>query len=88
VRPLAIAAEPGGPFVAPSEASVMDHTYPLTRFITLFLDRAPRRPVPAHVREFVRYVLSRDAQEAVLREGGGYLPMLAPFAARELGKLE
>ena len=88
VRPVPIAAEPGGPFVAPSESTVIDHTYPLTRLITLYLDRSPGRPVPPRLREFVRYVLSRDAQEAVLREGGGYLPMLAPFAAHELRKLE
>jgi phosphate transport system substrate-binding protein len=88
VRPVAIAAEPGRPFVAPSEASVLDHGYPLTRIITLYVDRAPGRPVAPHVREFVRYILSRDAQEAVRSEGGGYLPMLAPFAERELMKLE
>jgi phosphate transport system substrate-binding protein len=66
----------------------MDHSYPLTRIITLFIDRAPGKPVAPPIREFVRYILSRDAQQAVLREGGGYLPILAPDAARELRKLE
>lgn len=88
VRPIAVAADDGGPFVMPSEATAMDHSYPLTRIITLFIDRAPGQPVAPHIREFVRYILSRDAQDAVLREGGGYLPILAPEAARELKKLE
>ncbi|WP_144006752.1 PstS family phosphate ABC transporter substrate-binding protein [Pelomonas sp. KK5] len=88
VRPIAIAAEDGGPFVLPSEATVMDHSYPLTRIISMFVDQAPGKPLPPHIREFIRYILSRDAQQAVLRDGGGYLPVLAPAAALELKKLE
>lgn len=88
VRPVAIAKDEGGPFVVPTEASVMNHSYPLARIITMFLDRAPGKPIAPHTREFVRYILSREAQQAVLREGGGYLPILAPEAARELKKLE
>jgi phosphate transport system substrate-binding protein len=66
----------------------MDHSYPLTRIVTLFLDRPPGQPVRPELREFVRYILSREGQRAVLEEGGGYLPMLAPAAARELRKLD
>jgi phosphate transport system substrate-binding protein len=88
VKPVAIAADEDGPFVMPSEATVMDHTYPLTRIVTMFFDRPPGQPVAPQIREFLRYILSRDAQQAVLRDGGGYLPILAPAAARELKKLE
>jgi phosphate transport system substrate-binding protein len=88
VKPIAIAVADGKPYVMPSEATVMDHSYPLTRIITIFLDRAPGKPVAPHIREFMRYVLSRDAQQAILDKGGGYLPILAPEAARELRKLE
>jgi phosphate transport system substrate-binding protein len=88
VRPVAIAMDDGDDFVMPSEATVMDHSYPLTRIITMFVDRAPGKPMAPQLREFLRYILSYDAQEAVLREGGGYLPILAPEAARELKKLE
>jgi phosphate transport system substrate-binding protein len=88
VRPVAIAMNEGDDFVMPSEATVMDHSYPLTRVITMFVDRAPGKPMAPQLREFLRYILSYDAQEAVLREGGGYLPILAPEAARELKRLE
>ena len=66
----------------------MDHAYPLTRVITMFLNRPPGKPVDARLREFLRYVLSRQGQEAVLRYGRGYLPLLAPSAARQLEKLD
>jgi phosphate transport system substrate-binding protein len=88
VKPLALADEVRGPFVEPTEQSVVNHTYPLTRMITMFLNRAPGKSVDPKLKEFLRYVLSREGQEAVIREGHGYLPMLAPFATEELKKLE
>jgi phosphate transport system substrate-binding protein len=87
VRPVPLAERTGGPYVEPTRDSVMDHSYPLTRKVSVFLNRAPGRAVDPKVREFLRYVLSRQGQQAVLREGRGYLPILAPAAARELEKL-
>jgi phosphate transport system substrate-binding protein len=88
VRAVPLSYEDGRPLVFPTEQSVMDRSYPLSRIITLFIDRPPGRPVDPHLREFIRYILSREAQEAVLHHGGGYLPVLAPFAERELRKLD
>lgn len=88
VKPLALASQAGGPFVMPTKESVLDHSYPLTRLITMFLDHPPGQPVDPKLKEFLRYVLSREAQEAVSRDGDGYLPMTAPFAAQQLEKLE
>lgn len=88
VRPVALAERAEGPYVEPTRDSVLDHSYPLTRKITMFFDRAPGQPVDPRLKEFLRYVLSREGQAAVVRDGGGYLPMLAPLAAVELEKLE
>ena len=87
VRPVALAERAGEPYVVPSRESVMDHSYPLTRLVTMFFNRPPGKAVDPKLREFLRYVLSRQGQQAVLRDGGGYLPLLAPAAARELEKL-
>jgi phosphate transport system substrate-binding protein len=88
VKPVALAQTDTGPFVAPTRDSVLDHSYPLTRMIGMYLNKAPGKPADPKLAEFLRYVLSREAQEAVLREGRGYLPILAPFARTELRKLE
>jgi phosphate transport system substrate-binding protein len=48
----------------------------------------PGESTDPKLKEFLRYVLSREGQEAVQREGRGYLPMLAPFAESELRKLD
>ena len=87
VRPVALAARDGEPYIEPTRDSVMDHSYPLRRLITMYLNRPPGRPVDPKLREFLRYVLSRQGQQAVLRDGRGYLPILAPAAARQLAKL-
>jgi phosphate transport system substrate-binding protein len=87
VRPVALAAHAGGPYIEPTRESVMNHSYPLTRRVAMFFNKPPGKPVDPKLREFLRYVLSRQGQEAVLRDGRGYLPILAPAAARQLQKL-
>jgi phosphate transport system substrate-binding protein len=87
VRPVALAERAGGPYIAPTRDTVMDHSYPLTRRVTMFFNRPPGKPVDPKLREFLRYVLSRQGQQAVLRDGRGYLPILAPAAARQRAKL-
>jgi phosphate transport system substrate-binding protein len=87
VRPVALAESAGTPYVEPTVATVTDHSYPLTRMVTMFLNRPPDKPVDPKLREFLRYVLSRQGQQAVVRYGRGYLPILAPAAARQLDKL-
>ena len=46
--------------MAPTKATVEDRSYPLTRVIPVFLNRAPGKAVDAKLLEFLRYVLSRE----------------------------
>ena len=91
VKALELAGNPGGPFVAPSRISVGNRTYPLTR--TAYIYFAPDRPTgdPAKVdptiREFLRYVLSRQGQADVEREGD-YLPLTAALLREQLDRLQ
>jgi len=78
VKPLALAESAAGPFVAPTRATVASRAYPLARSAYLYLapdtatgDRAALDP---KLREFVRYVLSRQGQADVAREGD-HLPL-------------
>jgi len=89
---LALAEETGAPAIAPTRATVGDHTYPLSR--TIYIYFAPDTPAgdPANpkidpkVREFLRYILSREGQADVAREGD-YLPLTAAAAQAQLRKL-
>jgi phosphate transport system substrate-binding protein len=87
VKALALAAGVGEPAYAPTPANLISQKYPLVRIIPAFIDRAPGRPVEPVVREFLRFVLSREGQQALIEETG-YLP-LGPDAIRaQLEKLQ
>ena len=92
VKSLALAEKSGGPFVALTKQNVASRAYPLARPVYLYF--APDTPggepadpkVDPKVREFLRYILSRQGQADVAREGD-YLPLTAPVAREQLKKL-
>ena len=87
IKPIALAATPGGAYVVPSRASFQDRTYPLVRNLYFFINRAPGSAVEPRLREFLRYILSREGQEEVVRNGN-YLPLPAGTAAVERARLD
>ncbi|MDD3180504.1 MAG: hypothetical protein PHQ04_09155 [Opitutaceae bacterium] len=84
---LAIAREEGGPAVLPSLETLQDRTYPLADEVYFYLARAPGAPLDHKLKEYLRYVLSREGQDAVQRDGK-YLPMTAKMVREQLRKLE
>jgi phosphate transport system substrate-binding protein len=80
VKPLAIAAEVGGAFVAPTRESNYRRTYPLANAVYIYINRAPGQTISPRVREFLAYILSREGQQDVV-DDGMFLP-LNPDAAR------
>src|SRR5262249_51329351 len=68
VKPLALAATDGGPYYEATKENLIARRYPLTRFITTFINRPPGKPVDPKVKEFLRYILSREGQQDILRD--------------------
>jgi phosphate transport system substrate-binding protein len=60
VKPVALSRQDGGLYIAPGKEAVQSRAYPLTRVISIFLDRAPNKPVDPRLAEFLSYVLSRQ----------------------------
>lgn len=87
VKTLAVADHEGAPFVDLTEATVGARTYPLTRVITMVVNREPSKPIAPKVKEFLRFILSRDGQAAVARDGG-YVPLSAETVRRQLKRLD
>lgn len=93
VKSLALAETRDGPYVAATKANIANRTYPLARLAYIYF--APDRPngdpadpkVDPKVREFLRYILSRQGQRDVRREGG-YLPLTKELVREQLRKLE
>ena len=84
---LSVAEADGGPYVPYTLETLHDRSYPLFDRIYAYVDRAPGKPMDPKLLEFLRFVLSREGQEAVMRDGK-YLPLTAEVANAQLKKLE
>lgn len=87
VRVLAIQARAGGPYVPRTLETVRANTYPLTHHIYIFFNRDPGKPIDPRIEEFVRFVLSRQGQACVQRDGR-YLPLTGKMVRGQLKKLD
>jgi phosphate transport system substrate-binding protein len=86
VRAVPISEKRGDtPYELTYENAVEGH-YPLARYLYIYIVRDPRRPVDPLTREFLRYVLSREGQEVVVKDG--YLPLTLKVLQAELAKLQ
>lgn len=74
VRVLPLAPKAGMPFVLPSAETAKDGRYPLVRTLYLYVNKqAGDRKSPA-VSEFLKFINSREGQDAVVRAGVYPLP--------------
>lgn len=87
LKPLALAAQDGGPYVVASKASFQDRSYPLVRSLYIYLNRKPGTAIEPRFKEFLRFILSQEGQDAVARNGN-YLPLPAAEAQEQLKKLD
>jgi phosphate transport system substrate-binding protein len=86
VKTLALAKAAGAPFGTTDPADVYSGKYPLARFLYVYVNKAPNKALDPLVRQFIRYVLAREGQEIVVKDG--YLPLSKSAADAELAKLE
>lgn len=86
VKSVALAERAGGSFSGGSYEDVVSGKYPLSRFLYIYVNKAPGKPLDPLVAEFLRFILSREGQEIVVKDG--YLPLSAAIAKQELAKLQ
>ena len=85
VKTLALAREAGGEYFGTDPETVLAGDYPLSRYLYLYVNKAPNQPLDPLVREFVTFVLSQEGQRTVVKDG--YLPVSAEIAQEELALL-
>lgn len=86
VRLLPVRKEATARAVLPTEDALRSGTYPLGRFLNVYVVREPGKNMEPETKEFLRFVLSRNGQEIVAEEG--LLPLPASVARQELAKLK
>ena len=85
VKNLALAEKEGGAYSSGSYEDVKTGKYPLNRFLFLYINKAPGKPLDPLVKEFVKLILSKEGQQVVIKDG--YLPLPADIVKQELAKI-
>ncbi len=84
---LKVANTEAGPYVPYTIDTLQDRSYPMFDRIYAYADHEPGKPMDPKVVEFLRFVLSREGQAAVMRDGK-YLPLPAEVVRAQLKKLD
>jgi phosphate transport system substrate-binding protein len=84
-KSLALAAKEGGAYVALTLETVQNRSYPLARDVYAYIHS--EKPLDSKIKEFMRFVLSREGQELVMKDGK-YLPLTAEAVRDQLSKLQ
>jgi len=85
VKALALTKEEGKPFVAATEENAANGTYPLSRYLYVYINKAPNKPLAPIDREFIKLIMSKVGQQVVVKDG--YVPLPASVVEKELEKL-
>jgi phosphate transport system substrate-binding protein len=85
VRAVPIAAKPGEKCFEAEAATAYAGDYPISRFLYIYLNRNPNQAMDPVRAEFIKYVLSKQGQEAVVKDG--FFPATSGLAAEDLKNL-
>jgi phosphate transport system substrate-binding protein len=80
VKLLALASGEGGAFLPPAYEEVARASYPLSRLVYVNLNKAPGKPLPPALEEFIRFIVSREGQQVILNQAV-FIPLRAEQAA-------
>jgi len=80
VRPIALSERKGSAFIEPNFETVIKGAYPLRRHLYLYVNKPPKSALPAIVSEFVKFAMSQEGQQIVVKEG------FFPLPAEELNR--
>jgi phosphate transport system substrate-binding protein len=86
VRAVPLSEKDGGKCVEAVADNAYSGSYPMARFLFVYVNKAPGKPLDPLTREFVKVILSKDGQEGVIKDG--YFPIPASVAKEELSKIQ
>jgi phosphate transport system substrate-binding protein len=86
VRAVPLAEKEGSKCYEADPDNAYAGTYPLSRFLYVYVNKAPGKPLDPLTREFVKLMVSKEGQEVVIKDG--YFPIPATIAKEELSKVQ
>ncbi|TWI49325.1 phosphate ABC transporter substrate-binding protein, PhoT family (TC 3.A.1.7.1) [Pseudomonas duriflava] len=80
VRTVPLAKKGTTEFIEDTEQNTLNGSYPLSRFLYIYVNKAPNKPLNPLEGEFLKMILSKAGQEAVVKDG--YIPVPAKVAEK------
>ncbi len=85
VKAVPLTKKDGKPFIDATPETAISGEYPLARFLYVYVNKNPNKPLAPLEKEFVKMVLSKAGQEVVIKDG--YIPLTAKLVEEELAKM-
>ncbi|HHJ81112.1 MAG TPA: phosphate ABC transporter substrate-binding protein PstS family protein [Candidatus Tenderia electrophaga] len=82
VKAVPLTKKPGKPFIEATAENAISGAYPLSRFLYVYVNKHPNKPLAPLEREFIKMVLSKTGQEVVIKDG--YIPLPAKVVDKVL----
>lgn len=82
VRFVPLAASEGGECYGPEAQHAYSGNYPIARFLYIYVNKNPNQPLEPLRGEFIRFVYSKQGQQAVVKDG--YFPVTRELADVDL----
>jgi len=73
VRAVPLTKKAGGKFIKATPDNAVSGRYPLSRFLYVYVNKHPNKPLAPLEKEFLKLILSRQGQEVVIKDG--YIPL-------------
>ena len=86
IRMVPLAKKEGQPFVEATPENALNGTYPLTRYLYVYVNKKPNQPLAPLENEFIKMVLSKSGQQVVIKDG--YIPLPAKIVEKVLTTLK
>jgi len=86
VKAVPLAKKEGDAFIPATPENALNGKYPLSRFLYIYVNKAPNKPLDKMTYEFIRMVLSKEGQHIV--EKDGYVPLTADMADKMMKKIQ
>ena len=86
VKAVPLTKKAGKPFVEATPENAVNKKYPLSRFLYVYVNKHPNKPLAPLEREFIKLVLSKVGQKVVVKDG--YIPLPAKVAVKALAAIQ
>ena len=86
VRAVPLSRTTGGEAFEANYENALNGKYPIARFLYIYVNQDPNKPADPLIQQFMAFVLSKQGQEIVVKDG--YYPLIPKMQADQAAKLK